>query len=152
MADNDTPETETEGTEASEASEASGPTRRRSRRRNANKPAPPDPSKLKFWQIVPPNTKIDFVGTRKRAAMISLLLIAILFGGDDFEVRTGSFKRAVAIKEMVAQSHVGDHPHTTGGVAFDHRLPQLDGFLKLFDVQPRVARFDQFPRSAVFDQ
>ena len=39
MADNDTPETETEGTEGTEASETSGPTRRRSRRRNANKPA-----------------------------------------------------------------------------------------------------------------
>jgi preprotein translocase subunit SecF len=80
MADHDqTPETETE---------TSGESRRRSRKRASTKAAAPDPSKLKFFTVIPSDTHIDFVGTRKRGAVFSLILMFIVAATLIFNVVT----------------------------------------------------------------
>ncbi len=70
--DEQTPENETET--------SSGASRRRRGSRASNKPAPPDPSKLEFFTLVPEGTKIDFVGNRKRGLLLSLFLVLASIG------------------------------------------------------------------------
>jgi preprotein translocase subunit SecF len=84
MADNDqTPETETDT--------SAGGGRRRGRSRGAGKTEAPDPSKLKFFKLVPDGTNIDFIGNRKRGMLFSILLILLSLGTMVFnQVSTGS--------------------------------------------------------------
>ena len=96
MADNeqDTPEGSGEGsTEGS----TGGSRRRRGRgsRGGAGEgPArtpPPDPSKLKFFKLIPDNTKFDFVGRTKTGLMLSLFLVLLSLGTMVFnQVTTGT--------------------------------------------------------------
>jgi preprotein translocase subunit SecF len=77
--------------------QTSGSRRRRGRRARSggdkgasSKPAP-DPSKLKFFTLIPENTKIDFVGNRKKGLLLSLVLILIAVGAMVFNtVQKGS--------------------------------------------------------------
>lgn len=85
MANNDTPDqAPDQGNEDSAASgRVSGSQRRRGRSARAQdraRPAPPDPSKLKFFTLIPAGTRIDFVGNRKRGLLFSLLLMVIAIG------------------------------------------------------------------------
>ncbi|MFO7561268.1 MAG: protein translocase subunit SecF [Enhygromyxa sp.] len=82
MADHDeqTPETETEtsGAAGSQAEGTASSRRRRGRSGGgASRPAPPDPSKLKFFQVVPPDTKIDFVGNAKKGFTFGMTLVVL---------------------------------------------------------------------------
>ncbi|PRP90571.1 preprotein translocase subunit SecF [Enhygromyxa salina] len=85
MADNDrndTPEGDKDPT--------SGSRRRRGRSARAGsgggggeakaKAAPPDPSKLKFFKLIPDNTRIDFVGRRKQGLLLSLTVVLLAIG------------------------------------------------------------------------
>jgi preprotein translocase subunit SecF len=74
MADHDEiPENETEThTEGGEG----GGSRRRGRSSAAGKPQP-DPSKLKFFQVVPPDTRINFVGNAKRGFIFGMTLVVL---------------------------------------------------------------------------
>ena len=77
MADND----QTTPNDSGETETSSGASRRRGRSSRAtNKPAAPDPSKLKFFTLVPEGTKIDFVGNRKLGLLFSLFLILLSIG------------------------------------------------------------------------
>jgi preprotein translocase subunit SecF len=72
MAENDeqTPETETD-------TAAQSGSRRRGRSRGTTKSAVPQPQKLKFFQLVPPNPGINFVGNKKKGLLIGLALVLL---------------------------------------------------------------------------
>lgn len=83
MADNDntTPSNPTSTPPPGDAeSPKSGASRRRSRTRATTKAAAPDPSKLRFFTLIPPGTHIDFVGYRKKGLVFSLVLVLLAFG------------------------------------------------------------------------
>src|SRR5262245_27326623 len=75
MADNDQNETpETPETQA----QASGARRRgRGSAAAAEKAAAPDPKNLRFFKVIPDNPNVDFIGNRKRALMVSLILVLL---------------------------------------------------------------------------
>ncbi|MCA9696219.1 MAG: hypothetical protein KC431_01755, partial [Myxococcales bacterium] len=73
MADN-------EQTQSPESGTSGGERRRRRGERDRKRPEAPDPSKLKFFTLVPDGTRFDFVGNRRAGIMISLLLIALSIG------------------------------------------------------------------------
>jgi len=80
MADNDDKTTPT--TSTGDKQSTAGANRRRSRTRGAVKAAAPDPSKLKFFTLIPDDTRIDFTGTRNRTRglVFSLIMMLIAFG------------------------------------------------------------------------
>lgn len=92
MADND--KRDNAGTDADEATagSTSGAERRRRRGgRSSKKPEPPDPSKLKFFKLIPDDTKIDFVGNRRRGIMFSVMLVLLSLAMMGFNYsKTGS--------------------------------------------------------------
>ncbi|PRQ07491.1 preprotein translocase subunit SecF [Enhygromyxa salina] len=80
MADNDNDQTTPEGA-------TSGSRRRRGRGSGAGRggdgsgrAAPPDPSKLKFFKLIPDDTHIDFVGRTKVGLVISMILVLLSLG------------------------------------------------------------------------
>jgi preprotein translocase subunit SecF len=72
MAENDeqTPET---------PSAAQSSSRRRGRSGTASKSAPPDPTKLRFFALVPTNPGINFVGNAKKGVLLGLGLVLLSF-------------------------------------------------------------------------
>lgn len=79
MTDNDDKTPETDPTVQDSDSKRSQ-SRRRSRTRAPNRTAnAPDPSKVKFFRLVPENTNINFIGNRKKAMGLSLGLILLTF-------------------------------------------------------------------------
>lgn len=80
MADNEnnTPENpeDHDGAERTSGSER----RRRRGGRSTKKAEAPDPSKLKFFKLIPDDTRFDFVGNRRRGVAFSLIVIAIALG------------------------------------------------------------------------
>ena len=88
MADNDqdkTPEGHISGSARRRGRSARGETNTKS--------APTDPSKLKFFKLIPENTKIDFVGNRRKGLMLSLILVLLSIGMmvfNTFTTDTGS--------------------------------------------------------------
>ena len=68
---------------------SSGSARRRGRRPGggggsgegrAGKPEATDPSKLRFFTLIPEATNIDFVGNRRKGLLLSLILVLLSFG------------------------------------------------------------------------
>lgn len=89
MADNDQDQTP-EGGDTQQPS-----ARRRGRGRaaagSAGRVPPPDPSKLRFFTLIPDNPNVDFVGSRKKGLLISLFLVFISLGALLFNyVQSGS--------------------------------------------------------------
>ena len=89
MADQDQDKGKTPASGETEPAATRGSRRRRRRGKRArNKPAAPDPSKLKFFTLIPANTRIDFVGSRKKGLLFSLFLMLVAFGVMSFNVMT----------------------------------------------------------------
>ena len=81
-----------------------------------------------------------------------LILVAVLFPGNRVEMRPCLVVGTITFEEKIAESRVCFEANTASRVAFDHTLPDLDGFLQFLGLQPRVARIEQLSRRTVFDQ
>ncbi|GEM_PF-41229 len=86
MADNDQNETPENGADAGTETRGS-----RRRRGVGKKAQATDPSKLNFFTLIPENTRIDFVGNRRKGMLLSMLVISLALGAMLLSyVRTGS--------------------------------------------------------------
>jgi preprotein translocase subunit SecF len=83
MADNDQPQ--------APETQQSGARRRSRARTGAEKDAPPDPKSLRFFKVIPDNPNVDFIGNRKKAILVSVVLVLLSLGALIFNrATTGS--------------------------------------------------------------